>query len=127
VLTVRSWVEALRDEEIVVKVDLSNAYNSIDRTTCLREVRDRCPELAHWASWCLAGPSEIYFGQEVLECQAGVQQGDPLAPLLFSLGLQGAIECLDATEGLNQVWYLDDGGLRGPAPVVEKAFTVLQA
>ena len=61
----------------------------------------------------------------MIDCQTGVQQGDPLAPLLFSMGLQGALESVEGTEGHNQVWYLDDGGLRGRASVVSAAFDAL--
>ena len=125
VLTMRSWADELREDELILKIDLSNAYNSVDRTSCLMEVRERCPELLHWANWCLAGSSDVYFGHQVIDCQTGVQQGDPLAPLLFSMGLQGALESVEGTEGHNQVWYLDDGGLRGRASVVSAAFDAL--
>ena len=80
VLTMRSWADELREDELILKIDLSNAYNSVDRTSCLMEVRERCPALLHWANWCLAGSSDVYFGHQVIDCQTGVQQGDPLAP-----------------------------------------------
>ena len=87
VQTMRRWTDDLHGDEVIVKIDLANAYNSINRVSCLSELRDRCPELLPWAKWCLSGPSDVFFGH-IIECQTGVQQGDSLAPPLFSMGLQ---------------------------------------
>ena len=38
-----------------------------------------------------------------------LQQGDPLAPALFSLGLHCVIEQLTANPDIRQIWFLDDG------------------
>ena len=126
VLTMRGWSERLRENDIILKVDLSNAYNTINRSACLTEVSERCPELLAWANWCLGGPSEVYLGREVIHCHTGVQQGDPLAPTFFAMGLHGAIEALDDTPGLAQQWFLDDGGLCGSATAVGPVFAILQ-
>ena len=50
-------------------------------------------------------------------CQAGVQQGDPLVPMLFSLWLHGAIKAVDGVPGRRQLWYLYDDSLRGQWPL----------
>ena len=58
----------------------------------------------------------LYFGDEyVIKSEEGVQQGDPLGPLLFSLGL------LDQVRGCHSelsTWYLDDGSLAGSLDMV---------
>ena len=41
------------------------------------------PSLARWATWCYRQPSRLQFGDRTLDSSAGVQQGDPLGPLLF--------------------------------------------
>ena len=46
--------------------------------------------------------------------------GDPLGPLLFSLGLRRLTAALPATP--RSVWYLDDGTLGGPISLVKAAF-----
>ena len=61
VQTVKSWVRTLQPGEIILKVDISNAYNSIDRAACLRGVSRYCPDLLRWSHWCLNGNSDVYF------------------------------------------------------------------
>eukprot|EP00731_Ephydatia_muelleri_P031035 Em0022g549a len=54
------------------------------------------------------------LGKITSEC--GVQQDDPLGPLLFSLALHKLVSSIDADDGcsdlLLQTWYLDDGSLQ---------------
>ena len=55
--------------------------------------------------WCLSVPSDVLGGQAIV-CQAGVQQGDPLVPMLFSLWLHGAIKAVDGVPGHRQLGQL---------------------
>ena len=114
VVTAKSWVNSLKDDEILLKVDLSNAYNTIARSACLRGIAQYCPDLSRWAAWCLCGTSKVFYGDHIIPCATGVQQGDPLAPLLFSVGLHTVIYQADALAGVTQIWYMDDGLLKGP-------------
>lgn len=68
-------------------VDFSNAFNLIDRTTMISEVRRLCPSISHWVEFCYASPARLYYMDHVLSSAQGVQQGDPLGPLLFALTL----------------------------------------
>ena len=57
----------------------------------------------------------------------GVQQGDPLGPLLFSLAIHPLVKELRAC-GLDlSLFYLDDGILCGTAETVAKALTLLRS
>eukprot|EP00731_Ephydatia_muelleri_P038937 Em0999g3a len=59
----------------------------------------------------------------------GVQQGDPLGPLLFSLVLNILVKAISTTCSnlLNHAWYMDDGVLAGPRATLCRAITLLQS
>ena len=64
-----------------------------------------------------------------ISSEAGVQQGDPLGPLLFALVLQKIITTINADDEclhiLFQVWYLDDGVLAGSKSAILHALFLL--
>ena len=86
--------------------------------------------MSAWAEWCYTDPSHLFFGPGSISSESGVQQGDPLGPLLFSLALQPLIEQLQSSRaegGLQLVFsYLDDCCLAGDANAVATAFATLK-
>ena len=66
-------------------------------------------------------------GWLLMASQAGVQQGDPLGPLFFSLAVHSVLEELATDRALDlKAFYLDDGFLAGPAAAVASALATLQ-
>ncbi|GJV11486.1 putative reverse transcriptase domain-containing protein [Tanacetum coccineum] len=85
----------------------------------LREVRLRCPAISCWVEFCYSKPTRLYIGEHTLWSCQGVQQGDPLGPLLFSLVLHPLICKIRDSFSLSlHAWYLDDGTIVGDTLVV---------
>ena len=105
--TARQWMyrRGGHATDVFLKVDFHNAFNTVDRAALLRQVRLHLPGLAPWAEWCYSRHSRLLFHGDVLTSDAGVQQGDPLGPLLFALALQPAMQAAQAGP-LNQSPHL---------------------
>lgn len=124
---VRDWFRRHSTDptRVALKIDMENAFNSIDRQAILEAVRAFSPTLVPWADFTYGGDSSLLLGEHKVASKRGVQQGDPLGPLLFSLALQRAIEeakrrAASEVDGSIdfQVFYLDDGFIAGTAPAV---------
>ena len=94
--TVRQWLFRNRNasNKVVVTLDLENASNSVDRSVFLASIRRIAPGLAPWVDFGYKSPSHLFLGgrlREGLESSRGIQQGDPLGPLLFALAIHEAI------------------------------------
>ena len=113
-------------DKILLKLDFRNAFNSIDRTALLRQVRAHAPECACWADWCYGCSSRVLFGDDVLQSTCGVQQGDPLGPLFFALVLQPALAAAEGPLDLRYA-FLDDVVLAGNSVPVTQALGLLVA
>ncbi|KAL5516561.1 hypothetical protein EMCRGX_G001929 [Ephydatia muelleri] len=100
------WLE---EDFGVLKVDMKNAFNQVSRRALLSECAEHFPELLPWV---------------------GVQQGDPLGPLLFSLVLNVLVKTISedtaCSSNLFHAWYLDDGVLAGPRQSLCRCLSLLQ-
>ena len=77
----------------------------------LEAARENIPELLHYVFSCYSSPSSLFFHGTTLQSAEGVQQGDPLGPLLFCLTIHPLITSLKLEY---RVFYLDDGTIGGP-------------
>ena len=73
--------------EVTSKRDFEKAFNCVDRGRALEVVRAHFPGLARWTRWCYGAPSRLLFGSHPIDSCAGVQQGDPLGPLLVAAAI----------------------------------------
>ena len=60
----------------------------------------------------------------------GVQQGDPLGPLLFCLVLHKVVTAIAADSICSQLslhsWYMDDGVIAGPKQAALQALSIIK-
>ncbi|GKE88146.1 putative reverse transcriptase domain-containing protein, partial [Tanacetum coccineum] len=89
----------------MLTVDFSNAFNLVDRTTLLHEVRTRCPSISLWVDFLYGQSARLYVGDDYIWSTTGVQQGDPLGPLLFALVLHPLVHRIrDCCQLLFHAW-----------------------
>ena len=67
----------------VLKVDMTNAFNLVSRQAILSECAKHFPELLPWVSWCYGQHPLLWHSLGCLLSESGVQQGDPLGPMLL--------------------------------------------
>ena len=85
------------------------------------------PSLASFAIYCYSQHSHLYYSKKSAMSQSGVQQGDPLGPLLFSLTLWPIIEEIESKlpNHTQHCWYLDVGIIAGTESELNEALNVL--
>ena len=116
---------------MILKTDARNAFNSISRSSFLKEVAESFPSLYKFVARCYFLLPALCFQQKMnIKCilsEEGVQQGDPLGPFLFALALQPCLRAAaeECSKGF-VVSYLDDAVIVGPKADVLSAYEVLQ-
>ena len=115
---------SVNSEKVLLKIDAENAFNLVDRSTMFEQVRNVFPELSAFVEWCYGSAPHLFAGDYLLSSEAGVQQGDPLGPLLFALTIHPLIlEMKNRWPKLDLLaFYLDDGTLVGDCKDVAAAF-----
>ncbi|XP_055348698.1 uncharacterized protein LOC129595655 [Paramacrobiotus metropolitanus] len=71
--------------QVFLKLDVKNAFNSLDRNYILKCAEEFMPEYYKFVWQCYGEPSILLHGKYTVSSQAGIQQGDPLGPLLYCL------------------------------------------
>jgi hypothetical protein len=118
-------------DHVLLKLDISNAFNSQSRGSFLSAVAIHFPELLPLAAQFYRVPTTLYIRGKDATCTilsvSGQQQGDTMGPLLFALGLQPALEAVHAKhKGVIIRAYIDDIHILGPDSDVAAAFLMLK-
>ena len=106
----RIYLHNMAPDHLMLKLDFRNAFNCLRRDRMLEAVRNWAPELFPFIHSAYEKPSSLYFGDHIIQSAEGVQQGDPLGPLLFCLTIHPMVSKLRSEF---RVLYLDDGTLAG--------------
>ena len=96
--TARPFTEADTDL-VLLALDAQNAFSSADKKKCFQELERSAPEFTAFAEAFSRRTSQYLYWDAKGRCHPptsirGVDQGDPLAPLLFAIGLKPHLEQL---------------------------------
>eukprot|EP00731_Ephydatia_muelleri_P014911 Em0008g631a len=87
-------------------------------------------ELLPCVSWYYGSHTSLWHPMGQISSQSGVQEGDPLGPMLFALVLHRLVTSIDADDDclqlLLEAWYLDDGVLAGERSAVICALHLIE-
>lgn len=111
----RRFLAQLPSDHVLVKLDFVNAFNCVRRDAVLAAVASTVPDIYRFCSLAYHHTSILQFGQHIILSQEGVQQGDPLGPLLFCLAVHPLLSSLNSHLTIG---YLDDFTLGGSSSVV---------
>jgi Reverse transcriptase (RNA-dependent DNA polymerase) len=107
----RRFVESMPSSHCVIKLDFSNAFNSLHRDVMLAAMRERVPGIYKFCHLSYSQPSVLSYAGRVILSQLGPQQGDPLGPALFCNTIQQLLTSLSSEL---RVGYMDDLTIGGP-------------
>ena len=119
----RRYTENMQDGQLLLKLDFKNAFNSIRRDSMLEAVALHLPSLYRFVESAYGETSKLRFGDFTISSEEGVQQGDPLGPLLFCITTQALLTSLKSEVVLG---YLDDITLAGNHDTVLEDFVKVE-
>ena len=82
------------DDWAILKVDMSNAFNSVHRSAVLDGSREHCPALYNFLRFSYHRHVPLYCRARVLSSETGTHQGCPLGPVGFASAIHTAIRSM---------------------------------
>jgi len=102
-------------DEVIIKLDFKNAFNSMYRRPIYDHLLEKFPDLAPWFHYAYSKSTPIFSSdsQYLFNSEVGVKQGDPLGSFFFACGAQKSVQDIIAKFpiGLDILGYLDDNNL----------------
>ena len=99
--------------DAVFLIDANNAFNCLNRSAALHNIKILCPSLSQYIANMYRNPSRLFIhgidGNNNFELlsEEGTTQGDPLAMGRYAIATRLIIDST-AVDGVSQVWLADD-------------------
>ena len=93
------------DHIVIVKLDMTNAFNSARRIHVLQSFLDRTPDIDKLAFLAYCEYSSVIASDKSITSSSGVHKGDSIGSFLFSLIVD---QIASGVQSEQHVWHLDD-------------------
>ena len=91
----RRYLSGMGPGQVLVKLDFSNAFNTLRRDSMLEATAQFAPDLLPYVISVYGSTTMLSFGDEKIESMEGIQQDDPLGSLLFCITIHKALQSID--------------------------------
>ena len=111
----------------VLLIDASNAFNLMNRSVAMHNIRYLCKEISLYIINTYRAPSRLFIrgGNEILS-REGTTQGDPLAMPWYAVNSSLMINILrQSMPSIKQVWFADDSAGAGKISALHEWYKYL--
>ena len=119
----RLYLRNLKPQQVLLKLDFKNAFNSLRRDKMLSAVQVLAPTILPFVHSAYSSTSFLFWDDKSIQSCEGIQQGDPLGTLLFCLTLYQLQSRLESEFCL---LYLDDVTLGGDQEEILHDFKIFE-
>ena len=99
--------------ECILLIDASNAFNSLNRSAALNNVKYICPEFELYLQNTYGLTSNLFLcddtNHEIIKSAEGTTQGDTAAMMMYASCLMPLVISLKDINQVTQIFYADDG------------------
>ena len=121
-------IVSAQSDDGVLQIDFQNALNSVKHSHLLKATCEFIPGIVAFSSFCYSQHTPLFYNKSIIQSEkSGVQQGDPLGPLLFSVTLWPIIKKIRTSVPslLQHTWFLDDGFIAGSEDQIKQTLGIL--
>ena len=116
------------EDNAVLLVDASNAFNSLHRLATLHNTRILCPAFATILINTYRRDADLFvLGGHRIKFMEGTTQGDLLAMPMYAIGVKPLITYLHMHNESHQTWYADDATAAASLPALRRWWDILCA
>ena len=96
-------------EDAILLIDVSNAFNCMNRNAALQNIHYLCPPFAVILTNTYREDVQLFINGETLHSCERTTQGDPLAMAMYAIGILPIVHQLQSNN-TKQTWFATAGG-----------------